>query len=133
MTKAMKDKDLLPEEYEDAPIDTSGKLWDASLNLKAGKPFCIDWTPEIENCLNAQVEAGKADMKVVDYVTLYFARRGSLLSLLPKKIQQDALVHYRRILYAGTPLEPPSGIYTLGSFSGLIAEHRPSLQVRELA
>lgn len=106
MSKAMKDNDQKDESQNDDGVDRSGKLWDASMNLKAGKTFAIEFTPELKIHCDKLVEAGQIDRKEIDYVILYFARKGNLLQYMPKKIQQEALIHYRKILYEGTPLAP---------------------------
>lgn len=106
MSKAMKDNDKKEENGADDGVDRSGKLWDASMNLKAGKAFAIEFTPLLKVHLDKQVEASLVDRKEIDYVVLYFARHGNLLQVMPKNVQQAALVHYRQILYEGTPLAP---------------------------
>lgn len=100
MSKAMKDESVKEGKEIEDDIDRTGRLWDASKNLKEGKAFKIELTPVIKLHLEKQVEAKKADKKFCDYGYLYFAKRGSLLGLMPKGIQQQALVYYRRILYA---------------------------------
>lgn len=107
MSKALKDNDQVGEGEEEDGVDRSGKLWDASLNLKQGKPFRTEVTPEIINHLEKLVESKVIDKKVEAYVTIYFAKKGDLLDRMPRKIIDESSVHYRRILYAGTDLEPP--------------------------
>lgn len=104
MTKALQDNDRLEDGALDDGVDRKGKLWDASRNLKEGKPFRIEMTPEIEANLHQKVHEGTADMKIVEGATLYFAKKGSFLKLMPHKIQQLALWHYRAILYVEMPV-----------------------------
>ena len=95
----MVDNDRLAEESMDDGLDRSGKLWDASRNLKEGKDYSCEITPVLQTHLDNLVHAGKLKKKVMDYVEVFFVEQGDILSLLPASVRQAALLHYRNILY----------------------------------